>query len=127
MNDFIEKLTGALAPLFQYLEHEVIIDVVRRIRDTMHYTATAELQAKAMKELGFSPNKIRAEAMKTLNADKKYRKEVAKNTLGFKRKVRNLIAGIRKKAMKEGMNCSLEQQIQSTMRIWQHGAQKVKR
>lgn len=102
MNDFIEKLTGALAPLFQYLEHEVIIDVARRIRDTMHYTATAELQAKAMKELGFSPNKIRAEAMKTLNADKKYRKEVAKNTLGFKRKVRNLIAGIRKKAMKEG-------------------------
>ena len=102
MNNFIEKLTGALAPLFQYLEHEVIIDVARRIRDTMHYTATAELQAQAMQELGFSPNKIRAEAMKTLNADKKYRKEVAKNTLGFKRKVRNLIADIRKKAMKEG-------------------------
>lgn len=102
MNDFIEKLTGALAPLFQYLEHEVIIDVARRIRDTMHYTATAELQAKAMKELGFSPNKIRAEAMKTLNADKKYRKEVAKNTLGFKKKIRKLLDGIRRKAMKEG-------------------------
>lgn len=102
MNDFIEKLTGALAPLFQYLEHEVIIDVARRIRDTMHYTATAELQAKAMQELGFSPNRIRAEAMKTMNADKKYRKEVAKNTLGFKKKIRKLLDGIRRKAMKEG-------------------------
>lgn len=70
MDDFIENLTGALAPLFQYLEHEVIVDVARRIKETMHYTATAELMAKAMKELGFSPNRIRAEAMKTLNADK---------------------------------------------------------
>lgn len=102
MDDFIENLTGALAPLFQYLEHEVIVDVARRIKETMHYTATAELMAKAMKELGFSPNRIRAEAMKTLNADKKYRKEVAKNTLGFKKKVRKLLDGIRRKAMKEG-------------------------
>lgn len=102
MDDFIENLTGALAPLFQYLEHEVIVDVARRIKETMHYTATAELMAKAMKELGFSPNRIRAEAMKTLNANKKYRKEVAKNTLGFKKKVRKLLDGIRRKAMKEG-------------------------
>lgn len=102
MDDFIENLTGALAPLFQYLEHEVIVDVARRIKETMHYTATAELMAKAMKELGFSPNRIRAEAMKTLNADKKYRKEVAKNTLGFKKKIRKLLDGIRRKAMKEG-------------------------
>ena len=75
-----EIIGSALSPLFQYLEHEVIKDVANRIRETMAYSRTAEIEAQQLYELGFSPARIRKEAMKLLRADPEYRKAVAKNT-----------------------------------------------
>ena len=87
----LEIISEALQPLFQNLEHEVIVDIARRIKKTMTYTRTAELQAMEMHRLGFSPARIRKEAMKLLRADAAYRKAVAKNTMEYKREVRKLI------------------------------------
>lgn len=96
----LEIVSEAIQPLFQYLEHEVIVDIARRIAKTLTYSRTAELQAMSMAELGYSPARIRKEAMKILNADPKYRKEVAKNTLEYKRTVRDTINNITKAAYK---------------------------
>ena len=94
----LEIISAALQPLFQYLEKEVIVDIARRIQKTMTYTRTAELQALSMKKLGYSPARIRREAMKILNADPEYRKQVAKNTLEYKREIRDIINEITKEA-----------------------------
>lgn len=96
----LEIITEALIPLFQYLEKEVIVDIARQIQKTLAYSRTAELQAMSMKELGYSPARIRKEAMKILNADPKYRKMVAKNTLEYKREVSNIINQIKNQACK---------------------------
>lgn len=96
----LEIISEALQPLFQYLEKEVITDIARRIQKTLTYSRTAELQALSMKELGYSPAKIRKEAMKILNADPEYRKAVARNTLEYKRAIRNIINEITKEAYK---------------------------
>ncbi|MCM1192014.1 MAG: PBECR2 nuclease fold domain-containing protein [Butyrivibrio sp.] len=91
---------GALSPLFQYLEHEVIVDVANRIQATMAYSRTAELEAQRLSDLGFSAVQIRKEAMKILRADSAYQKEVAKNTLEHKRTVKKLLQEITDKARK---------------------------
>lgn len=96
----LEIISEAIQPLFQYLESEVIADIARRIKKTMTYTRTAELQALSMQKLGYSPARIRKEAMKLLNADAGYRKEVAKNTIKYKRTVRGIINNITKEAYK---------------------------
>lgn len=98
----IEIIVEALVPLFNYLEREVIIDMAERISGTMAYTRTAELKAISMRALGYSPAKIRSECMKLLNADEKYRKAVAKNTLEHKREVRKLLNEILREAEKQG-------------------------
>lgn len=94
----LEIISEVLQPLFQYLEHEVIVDIARRIKKTLTYSRTAELQALSMKALGYSPARIRKESMKLLRADPEFRKQVAKNTLEYKREVRNIINDIVKKA-----------------------------
>lgn len=96
----LEIISEAIEPLFQYLEKEVIVDIARRIQKTLTYSRTAELQAMSMQKLGYSPSRIRKEAMKILNADKNFRKEVAKNTLEYKRDVRKIINEITREAYK---------------------------
>ena len=96
----LEIISETITPLFQYLEKEVIADIARRIAKTLTYSRTAELQAIAMMKLGYSPAKIRKEAMKMLSADPDFRKAVAKNTLEYKRKVRKIINDITKAAYK---------------------------
>lgn len=96
----LEIISEAIQPLFQYLEKEVIADIARRIAKTLTYSRTAELQAMSMAKLGYSPARIRKEAMKILNADPKYRKAVAKNTLEYKREIRDTINNITKEAYK---------------------------
>lgn len=95
-----EIISAALSPLMQYLEHEVIVDVANRIKESLSYTRTAELQAIAMRELGYSPAKIRREAMKLLKADEEFRKMVALNTLQHKRTVKKMLEKIQKEACK---------------------------
>ncbi len=96
----LEIISEAITPLFQYLEKEVITDIARRIAKTLTYSRTAELQAMSMAKLGYSPARIRKEAMKILNANPEYRKAVAKNTLEYKREVRKIISDITKEAYK---------------------------
>lgn len=98
----LEIISDAIQPLFQYLEHEIIVDIARRIQKTLTYTRTAELQAVEMQRLGFSPARIRKEAMKLLRADTEYRKQVAKNTLEYKREVRKQINDITRAAYRAG-------------------------
>lgn len=96
----LEYISATIVPLFQYLEKEVIADIARRIAKTITYSRTAELQAIAMMKLGYSPARIRKEAMKMLNADLDFRKAVAKNTLEYKREVRKIINDITRAAYK---------------------------
>ena len=91
----MEYISDALVPLFQYLESEVISDVAQRVKATTAFTRTAELEAQALYELGYSPAAIRKKVMKKLNADPEYRKLVAKNTLEHKNKVKKLLRDIK--------------------------------
>lgn len=77
--------------LYQQLEDEVIGDIARRVKKTGRYTETAELMAKSMVEQGFSAEKIRAEVMKVLRADKDYQMAVAENTKAYKQEVQDVI------------------------------------
>ena len=103
----MEYISDALVPLFQYLESEVISDVAQRVKATIAFTRTAELEAQALYELGYSPAAIRKKVMKKLNADSEYRKLVAKNTLEHKNKVKKLLRDIQKEAYKAGEKLSL--------------------
>lgn len=98
----LEILSDAIRPLFQHLEQEVILDIARRVQKTMTYTRTAELMAMDMQKLGYSPNKIRAEVMKVLRADKAYMKTVEDNTIAYKKEVKELIDRIVKSAAEMG-------------------------
>lgn len=99
----LEIISEALIPLFSYLEAEVITDVAERIAESLNYTRTAELEAIAMRDLGYSPAKIRHAAMKILRANPDFRKCVARNTLEHKREVRRLLNEIAREAY-EGNN-----------------------
>lgn len=94
----LDVLSGALAPLFQNLEAWVITDVAQRIKNTMMYTRTAELEVEALQKLGYSPARIRAEVMRILRADKAFQRQVEENTLAFKREVAAKLAEITGKA-----------------------------
>lgn len=56
-NEQEEIIGEALLPLFQYLEHSVIVDVAQRILATMAYSRTAEIEAQRHQQLGYSPAK----------------------------------------------------------------------
>lgn len=117
----IEIIVEALVPLFNYLEREVVLDIAERISMTMSYTRTAELRAESMRALGYSPARIRKECMKLLNADEKYRKAVAKNTLEHKREVRKLLNEIRREAEEkagEVMKDSADLSYLNDLSIW---------
>ena len=58
-----DVISGALVPLFQQLEAWVIAEIARRIKETLAYTRTAELQMEALRKLGYSPARIRAQVM----------------------------------------------------------------
>lgn len=98
----LNVISEAMSPLFDYLEHEVIADVARRIKKTMTLTRTAELEAMNMKKLGYSPSEIRKRAFDILQADKAFQREVNKNTIEYKKDIKELIDDIVNKAMQEG-------------------------
>lgn len=97
----------------------MIADIARRVKKTGRYTETAELMARRLKQQGVSLDKIRAEVMKILRADKDYQAEVAKNTMEHKREVKALIEQMVKDAeeigeMKERTNNELKNLSQGT-------------
>ena len=90
----LDILSGALVPLYQHLEAWVISDVAKRIKNTMMYTRTAELEVQALQKLGYSPARIRSEVMRILRADKDFQRQVEENTQQFKREVAAKLAEI---------------------------------
>ena len=89
---------------------------------------TAEIEAQQLYELGFSPTRIRKEAMKLLCADQEYRKAVAKNTLDHKKTVRRLLQGIistvgkiDKKLLKEVADLS----YLDDLRVWKQAGKEL--
>ncbi|MCM1308052.1 MAG: phage minor capsid protein [Butyrivibrio sp.] len=127
-NDQLNIIGDTLTPLFQYLESEVIKDVVRRIGKTLTYTRTAELQALALRDLGYSPARIRKEAMKALKATPEYRKEVARNTLKYKQEIKKLVDDIVKKAIATGDEVIAEAGNMAwidDLRVWKSAGKSV--
>ena len=98
MREFGERLV----PLYQELEQNVIADVARRVKKTGRYTETAEIMAKSLMELGYSPAKIQSEVMKVLRADNAYKMAVAENTKAYKDYVSSEITRVTATARKEG-------------------------
>ena len=124
----LEYISDVLVPLFQYLESEVIADVAQRVKATMAFTRSAELEAQALYELGYSPAYIRRVVMKRLNADPEYRKLVAKNTLEHKRTVKELLQKIKKEAYKAGDKLfaqSGDLSFLDDLRIWKLGNREI--
>ncbi|MCM1232351.1 MAG: PBECR2 nuclease fold domain-containing protein [Ruminococcus flavefaciens] len=121
-------ISEALVPLFQYLETEVIVDVAERIAGSLSYSRTAELEAIAMRELGYSPARIRHEAMKILRANPEFRKHVAKNTLEHKKEVRRLLNEISREAY-EGNNEILKRAADASwaadLAIWKEAGREL--
>lgn len=103
--------------------------MARRIAKTMTYTRTAEIQAAAMRDLGYSPARIRKEAMKILRADKQYREQVAKNTLEYKKKIKQLINDITKNAYREGDKLVSDAGLMAwidDLRVWKSEGKSLK-
>lgn len=124
----LEIISEALIPLFQYLEKEVLADLASRIKDTMSYSRTAELQALAMRELGYSPVRIRKEVMKILRADLEYQKQVARNTLEYKRKVKSLLEEIQdpvRETVGEITAAAGDMAWKSDLAIWRDAGKKL--
>lgn len=88
--------------LYTDLEDEVIADIARRVKKTGRHTETAELMAKSMHELGYSPEKIQAEVMKKLRADKALQMEIAENTKAYKQEIQDIIDATVRMARIEG-------------------------
>ena len=121
----LEYISGAIVPLFQYLEKEVIADIARRIAKTLTYSRTAELQAISMANLGYSPSKIRHEAMKMLKADSEFRKMVAKNTLEYKRDVRKIINEITNEANNEIVAKAGNMSWANDLSVWKEAGKEL--
>lgn len=88
--------------LFKDLEREVIGDIARRVKKCERYTETAEIMAKHMKELGYTPSEIQSEVLKVLRADKEFQEFIAQNTLEYKQFVKAEIEKTVKEAKKQG-------------------------
>lgn len=84
------------------MENDVIADISRRVKKTGRLTETAELMAKSMVEQGYSANKIRAEVLRYMRADKALQGEIAKNTLEYKQFVTDEIKATVKAAKQAG-------------------------
>ena len=77
--------------LYHDLENEAIADLARRVKKTGRYTETAELMAKSMVEQGYSAEKIQADVMRMLRADKALQMEIAENTKAYKQEIQDII------------------------------------
>ena len=86
-----EQLSAEIIPMFQDLEQDTIQDIARRLRKAKRWTESAELQAKALESLGYSPSQIQARVLDKLHADKDFIEMLNENTLEHKKLVRERI------------------------------------
>ena len=124
----LEILSDVIRPLFQSLERDVIMDIARRVEETMTYTQTAEVMAEQMQQLGYSPNKIRKEVMKILGADKEYQKAVEKNTIEYKKEIKKLVEEYTQEAKNLGKDIISDAGQMSwneDLALWKSGGKKL--
>ena len=86
-----EQLSAEIIPMFQELEQDTIQDIARRLRKSKRWTESAELQAKALESLGYSPSEIQTRVLDKLHADKDFIDMLNENTLEHKKLVRERI------------------------------------
>lgn len=117
----LEIVPEKIVSLFNELEISIIEDVVKRIKETLTYTRTSEIQVLALQELGYSPAKIRNEVMKNLRANKEFEKLVAENTAKHRKKVKKMVQDIMKRVYEETENTMSKAGMaswQNDLRIW---------
>ena len=125
----IDVLSEALMPYFDELEQWVIQDVVRRLDKTLTYSGTIENELAAMKSLGYSPSKIRCEAMKLLGADKNLKKLIAEQTAEYKREYAKMMEKINREAAKAGADMVYKASDiaqAEDRKIWNESGKKLK-
>lgn len=88
--------------LYKNLERDVIGDIVRRVKKCERWTETAEIEAKHLRELGYSPKEIQAKVLQMLRADKEFQDFIAQNTLEHKKYVMDCIRQTERDAKKAG-------------------------
>lgn len=119
----IEILTDKyITGLYDSLENEVIADIARRVKKMDRYTETAELQAMAMREQGYSASKIQHEVLRILNVDEDYQKALAENTKEYKQEIKQIIKETVEKAQKAGdmlVGTAGEMSWNDDMQAWQ--------
>lgn len=86
-----EVIGDVIAPIFQRLERWVIKDIARRIKKVGRMTATAHIQATALRLLGYSPARVQREVNKLLNADREYQAALAREANEYKRGLRQRV------------------------------------
>lgn len=126
--EVLEQLGDRGAALFQAFEQDLIADIARRIKKTGRYTETAELQAQAMMAEGVSPAEILKEVMRILQADDEYQKEVAQNTLEWKKYVKAEIQAMREKAKEEGDDIIAnagDMSFNYDLSMWEQNGEKI--
>lgn len=126
--EVLEQLGDRGAALFQAFEQDLIADIARRIKKTGRYTETAELQAQAMMAEGVSPAEILKEVMRILQADDEYQKEVAQNTIEWKKYVKAEIQAMREKAKEEGDDIIAnagDMSFNYDLSMWEQNGEKI--
>lgn len=125
----IDVLSEALMPYFDELEQWVIQDVARRLGKTLTYSGTIENELAAMKNLGYSPSKIRREVMKLLGADKNLKKLIAEQTAEYKREYAKMMEKINREAAKTGADMVYKASDIANVqdrKIWNEAGKKLK-
>ena len=116
--------------IFQKLEADVISDIARRVRKAERFTETAELQAERLRELGYSPQRIRTEVFKKLRADKVYIRMVEENTREAKRLQQEAIEEAKrelKKTAPELYEAAGNMSFNADLAMWQEAGKTLKR
>ena len=124
----MEVFGERLVPIFQKLEQSVIRDIARRVKAAEIWTQTAELQAEHLRGLGFSPAKIQAEVLKSLEADANYQAHVAQNTLEYKKRLKREIGATRselKKAVPGLVEEIGEDSFQADLSLWKTAGERL--
>ena len=126
----IDIFGEAFTEIFQKLENDIISDIARRVHKTDRYTETAELQARFLRDLGYSPRRIRIEVLRKLNADKAYAKIVEQNTLEAKAAQMEAIEEAKrelKKVAPELYEAAGNMSFNADLSMWQEAGQKLPR
>ena len=120
----LEYIGAEFAALFQQMEQDIIKDVARRVAKTSRWTETAELQAGALREMGYSPAEIYRSVLEKLGADSEYRTLVRENTIEHKQMVTETIKRTVEEAKAKGddlVSQAGNMAFRNDMSLWRKG------